>query len=261
MNPIPLRYFMQTPLMRILGIFFLALCVVGCREGNSNSAMTVQQIVDRSIEVSGGSNYENSRVSFIFRDRTYESENIPGKKVLRRITSTDSLEIVDVKENNTFRRYFNDSLIALPDTIAVKYANSVNSVHYFSRLPYGLNDKAVNKELLGEVTMNGIDYYKVKVTFDQENGGDDFEDAYLYWFDKSTFKPTYLAYEFHVDGGGMRFREALNERFVSGIRFVDYNNYKPVKGFTGDFDDIDSLFDSGQLELLSKIELKGIEVN
>ena len=29
------------------------------------------------------------------------------------------------------------------------------------------------------------------------------------------------------DGIGLRFREAFNERYINGIRFVDYNNYKP----------------------------------
>jgi len=71
-------------------------------------------------------------------------------------------------------------------------------------------------------------YYKLKVTFDQDGGGDDFDDTYVYFFNKATFKPDYLAYDFHVNGGGMRFREAYNERYVNGIRFVDYNNMKPI---------------------------------
>ena len=49
----------------------------------------------------------------------------------------------------------------------------------------------------------------------------------MYWFNKETFKPDYLAYDFHTDGGGVRFRKAYNERYVDGIRFVDYENYKP----------------------------------
>ena len=128
------------------------------------------------------------------------------------------------------------------------------------KLPFGLNDKAVNKTLLGEVKIKDKDYYKVKVTFDQDMGGEDFEDVYLYWFNKQTLKPDYLAYEFHVNGGGQRFREAFNERYVDSIRFVDYNNYKPkVKGT--DIMDIDSLFEADGLELLSKIELFELTVN
>jgi hypothetical protein len=57
----------------------------------------------------------------------------------------------------------------------------------------------------------------------------------------------------------MRFREAYNERFVNGIRFVDYNNYKPLNTEMTIFE-TDSLFESGNLKLLSKIELKNIKV-
>lgn len=232
--------------------------LLSCNETKEKS-LTAQQIVDKAIAVSGGQRYQSQKVSFTFRDREYNSEVVSGKKVLRRISPSDSISITDVLENQDFKRFFNDSLIELPDTLANRYANSVNSVHYFARLPYGLNDPAVNKVFLGESTINGNAFYKVKVTFDPENGGEDFEDTYLYWFDQTSFKPMYLAYEFHVNDGGIRFREAYNERYIEGIRFVDYNNYKPLEKAV-DFFQVDSLFMADQLELLSKIELKDIQV-
>jgi hypothetical protein len=56
----------------------------------------------------------------------------------------------------------------------------------------------------------------------------------------------------------MRFRAAYNERRVGGIRFVDYRNFKyegklPVTS-------LDRLYTEGELELLSLVELKDIEV-
>ncbi|MEM8506787.1 MAG: DUF6503 family protein [Bacteroidota bacterium] len=239
----------------VMGLFFLMLACVETRK----QPPTAQQIVDSAIKASGGQVYKTQKVAFTFRNRNYVSEVIDGKKVVQRISFSDSMTITDVLENQDFRRFFNDSLIDLPDTLANRYANSVNSVHYFARLPFGLNDPAVNKTFLGTSAINGENFYKVKVTFDQDNGGEDFEDTYLYWFDQTTFTPKYLAYEFHVDGGGMRFREAYNERYVGGIRFVDYNNYKP-RDKAVDFFKIDSLFMAEQLELLSKIELREIQV-
>ncbi|NNJ88175.1 MAG: deoxyribose-phosphate aldolase, partial [Eudoraea sp.] len=118
---------------------------------------------------------------------------------------------------------------------------------------------AVQKELLGKNQIKGKDYYKIKVTFDQQGGGNDYEDVYLYWIDQKTYKPTYLAYEFHVNGGGLRFREAYNERYVEGIRFVDYYNYKP-KG-EARITRLDALYENGELELLSDIELENIVVS
>ena len=52
---------------------------------------------------------------------------------------------------------------------------------------------------------------------------------------------------------GLRFREAFNERYVNGLRFVDYNNYKP-KSLDIPLTQLDELFQNEQLTLLSKIE-------
>ncbi|MEX0315670.1 MAG: DUF6503 family protein [Allomuricauda sp.] len=244
--------------MRKTLIGILTLFVLSCKD-KPKTEVTVQEIVDKSINVSGGDMYASHGTSFEFRNRKYISQNVDGKKILKRVSMLDSVTILDIKTNTSFERYMNNTMTDLPDSISNRYANSVNSVHYFARLPFGLNDRAVNKELLGEETLKGKEYYKVKVTFDQAGGGDDFDDTYVYWFNKETFKPDYLAYDFHVNGGGQRFREAYNERYVNGIRFVDYNNYKPKTKGT-DILGIGQLFEKGELDLLSKIELSKIEV-
>ncbi|MGB5555200.1 MAG: DUF6503 family protein [Flavobacteriaceae bacterium] len=240
-------------LVRFVITLFL---VVSCVEQNTKE-LTAQQLVDKSIEASGGNLYRTSAISFDFRDKTYTSETAGSTRVLKRITKTDSSEVVDVRTDMKFQRFVNDSLVVLPDTLAVKYSNSVNSVHYFAYLPYGLNDPAVNKELIGKITLKNKEYYKIKITFDQQGGGDDFKDIYVYWLNAETFKPDYLAYVFYEDGGGMRFREAFNERYVGGIRFVDYHNYKPKLPIAS-IQEIDKAFESGGLELLSTIELTNI---
>lgn len=240
-------------------IILLSVAIFSCK--GTDKKLSVQEIVDKSIEVSGGvSNYENSRISFNFRGLKYISEANGKEKTLKRIRKNDTVYLLDVLSPSGFQRFENDSLVVLHDSMATKYGNSVNSVHYFSKLPYGLNDPAVNKELLGETKIKGKSYYKIKVTFDQEGGGDDFDDTYVYFFNTSTFKPDYLAYDFHVDGGGMRFREAYNERYVNEIRFVDYINMQPIDNNTSVLQ-VDSLFNNDRLKLLSKIELTDIEVN
>lgn len=244
--------------MKVVYFFPLVLLLVSCKE-KVPTGLTAQEIVDKSISVSGGGHYGNSDLSYQFRDYQYVSEWKGGKRILKRIGYKDSLKVEDVKGLQGFDRFVNDSLVPLRDSIANLYANSVNSVHYFAYLPYGLNDPAVNKELMGEVAIRGKAYYKVKVTFDQKGGGKDYEDIYLYWFNKETFKPDYLAYRFYVDGGGIRFRVAYNERYLGGIRFVDYENYKAPPG-DSNFYDVDVLYENNQLKLLSKIELEDIRV-
>ncbi len=244
--------------MKRILIALTMVTAISCKEEPKKS-IDVEEIVDQSIADSGGKLFEKYKVTFDFRDKKYVSENIEGIRVYTRISDLDSARITDVKRGDDFKRYMNDSLVSVKDSMAVVYSNSINSVHYFVRLPYGLKDAAVNKELLGTETIADKEYYKVKVTFDQQGGGDDFEDTYLYWFDMETFKPDYLAYDFHVNGGGQRFRKAYNERYLKGIRFVDYENFKPNDNGSGILE-IGQLYDKGGLELLSKIELKNISV-
>ena len=141
------------------------------------------------------------------------------------------------------------------------YSASVNSVHYFSVLPYGLNDRAVKRTYLKLLKVKGKEYHKIKVAFNKDGGGEDFEDVFMYWINTKTFKADYLAYSYNEDGGlGLRFREAYNERYIEGVRFVDYYNYKP-KNENASLENLDNLFEVDGLSLLSKIELKNILVN
>ncbi len=241
----------------LLVFLFLLISLAACKP-KGPEPLTAAEVVDSAIAVAGGPLYRTSRISFDFRERTYESFLEDGSKVLTRETVTDSGIIRDVRAASAFKRYLNDSLLTLADTTAHKYSNSVNSVHYFAYLPYGLNDRAVNKELLGKVTIKDAEYYKIRVTFQEEGGGEDFEDIFVYWFNTQTFRPDYLAYEFQTNGGGMRFREAYNDRNAGGIRFQDYINYKPVGKIS--VEDLDRLYSEGKLEELTRIELSGLRV-
>ena len=244
--------------MKVVSFLSLVFLIFSCKE-QARTTLSAQEIVDKSILVSGGEQYSTNDIFYKFREYQYASEWKDGDRILKRIGFTDSTKVLDVKGSQGFNRYINDSLVPLKDSIANLYANSVNSVHYFAYLPYGLNDPAVNKELLGEVAIRDKEYYKVKVTFDQKDGGKDYEDIYLYWFNKETFKPDYLAYKFYVDGGGIRFRAAYNERYLGGIRFVDYENYEASIG-DDTFYDVEVLYEKNKLKLLSKIELEDISV-
>jgi hypothetical protein len=136
----------------------------------------------------------------------------------------------------------------------------VNSVAYFAFLPYGLNDPAVYKTLVGDATLEGKDYHLIKVTFAEEGGGEDFDDEFLYWINKETYRIDYIAYTYHTDGGGVRLRKAINAHEVEGLVLLDYENYKPSDKKTP-LDDMEGLFKAGELELLSEIRLEDIRVD
>ena len=97
------------------------------------------------------------------------------------------------------------------------------------------------------------------VSFTEEGGGTDFDDTFVYWIHKENYTVDYLAYQYAVDDGGIRFREAYNPRIVNGIRFVDYNNYKP-ETLDIPLTELDAQFEKGVLKLLSKIETESVGV-
>ena len=126
-------------------------------------------------------------------------------------------------------------------------------------MPYGLNDESVNKTYLEKVIIKNQEYHKIKVTFSKNGGGEDHEDVFVYYVNTKLNKVDYFSYLYYVDGGGIRFREAYNERYVNGLRFVDYKNFKPEKE-DADLYTLDSLYKINELKLISKIELENISV-
>lgn len=243
--------------MKWIPILCMFLTLASCRP--KEAGLTVEQIVDRAILDACDGHCETATIEFTFRGRGYKSERRNGAYQFQRIFNDSTGSVRDVLSNEGFRRYRNDTLVPVVDSMASRYANSVNSVHYFVQLPYGLNDSAARKELIGEAVINGKPYYEVEVTFVEEGGGTDFDDRFLYWIHKENFTVDFLAYSYATDGGGTRFREAYNVREVEGIRFVDYNNYKP-KSKEVTLSQLKELFEKGELQLLSKIETEDIRV-
>lgn len=242
--------------MKKLSVLILALSLFSCESNKEDT----NQIVTEAIEVAGGNEINNTEIEFVFRDIEYGAMHKDGLYEYVRIFKDDSSNVVrDELTNDGFKREINGKQVEVTDSMTAKYSNSVNSVIYFALLPIGLNDAAVNKTYLGEKEMKGKLYHKVKVTFDEEGGGQDHEDEFIYWINKETSKVDYLAYEYHTEGGGMRFREAYNERYVEGVRFVDYINYKPKSDI--ELAKIDEAYLSDNLEEVSKIELENIRVN
>lgn len=224
-----------------------------------SAQFTAQEIIDKTIENAGGVRYDNAIMHFTFRDKQYRSRRGEGKYKLERLIDKPNGVTHDIVSNSGLTRTIESCPVKVADSLITRISDGVNSVHYFASLPYGLNATAVHKKLVGESIIKGNSYYKIKITFDQEGGGTDFDDEFLYWIHKENFTIDYLAYKYAVDGGGIRFREAYNPRVVNGIRFVDYKNYKTDNLKTPLYD-LDELFKKEQLKLLSTIELRNIYV-
>ncbi len=239
--------------------FLLFIILLGLALVSFTIQFSAKEIIDKAIEQAGGSRYDNAIIHFTFRDKLYRSKRNDGAYELERTVNSFEGAILDVVSNSGLKRTVENCPVTIADSLITRISDGVNSVHYFATLPYGLNAPAVHKKLVTEGVVKGEKYYKIKVTFDKEGGGTDYEDEFLYWIHQERFTVDYLAYKYAVNGGGIRFREAYNPRVINGIRFVDYNNYKPAN-LNVSLSDLDNLFNKERLELLSKIELKDVFV-
>lgn len=212
-----------------------------------------QIIIDESIAHHGFGDFGNSGFSLRFRDKDYTYRNENGKyQYTRQQTDSAGAKIYDVLDNDGLVRYIDEQETEINDERRGAYARSVNSVIYFFRLPYGLNDDAVVKTFKGERQIKDKTYLEVQITFRQQGGGDHYEDLFLYWFDKEDFSMDYMAYLYFTDGGGIRFREAINQREVNGHLIQDYINFKP-KDEQVDIHSVLDLYKRDELIELSKI--------
>lgn len=237
--------------LSLLGMLILTAC---------NTQPDAQQIIDRSIEVHGGEHLQQSHLSFDFRKKHFELDFENGRFRYESFLDDSIGQVHDVLTNEGFSREVNGQTLDLSEEDNTKYMNTLNSVAYFALLPYYLNDPAVNKQLMGTTTIQEEPYYEIKVTFDQEGGGTDYEDEFVYWIHQDNYTMDYLAYSFHVNEGGTRFREAYNVREIGGIRFADYVNYEStVEDFA--LEDYERLFQEGKVKELSRIELENVVIN
>lgn len=218
-----------------------------------------RRIVERAVAVHGGDVLRHGIVSFTFRDRRFTATRDGGRFTYER-TFTDSTGLVhDVLGNDTLYREVDGVPVALTEAQRRSVESGLNSVVYFALLPFNLTDPAVQLRYLGPAEVEGEPYHEVEVTFRQEGGGRGYRDRYVYWFHRDRHTMDYLAYTFEEDGGGTRFRKALNTRTVGGVRFADYANYTS-DSLGADIERYDDLLHAGLLRKVSDVVLEDVRV-
>lgn len=224
---------------------------------------TAQEIVDQAIDASGTTPLQNGKATFTFRTIQYEYARKNGAFSYTRIQQDSTgIEVKDVLNNDGLIRFIAGQEAIITEEKRTAYTSSVNSVIYFAFLPLWLNDAAVNKSYDGIIEIKGTNYHKIKVTFNQEGGGEDFEDVFYYWFDTEDFSMDYIAYSYNEEeeGIGMRFRVAYNSRKVNGVTVQDYKNLKPKVKDSYSVDHLDEAYMKGDLKELSLIELENTNI-
>ncbi len=242
--------------MKYLTLLFIL--VIAC--ATPEKPLDADGIITNAIKAHGLNAITNKKIEFDFRDIHYTLLREEGKYTYTR-SFQDSLGYVeDILINSTeFTRLVDEEKLEVDSVWTGKYSNSVNSVLYFVELPLRLMDPAAIKTYKGISTVKGKNYHLIEVRFSEEDGGKDFEDVFLYWFDEQTFAMDYLAYSYITEGGGVRFREAFNKSEIGGVVFQDYINYKPEDKLTP-LEEMSTLYNDGELVELSRIENVNISV-
>jgi hypothetical protein len=257
-----------------LALLLVPSLLIACAQGDVEEAIEAkvkpapsptnqaQIIVDQAIAAHGGPILRHAVVAFDFRDKHFTITRNGGLYTYER-TYTDSTGAVrEVLNNDGIYREVDGVRVPLSEEATTKLATPLNSVPYFALLPFNLNDAAVQKRYLEEVDVEGEPYHKIEVTFQQEDGGSDFEDRFIYWFHKDRHTMDYFAYDYHRDEGGTRFRRAFNVRTIGGVRFADYHNFASdsLSGPETAIERYDEFLRTGAVELLSEIVLDKVTV-
>ncbi len=246
-------------------MFFLLSLVslsMACTDSPENSEpVTAQYVVDRAIEVYGGDILENARVTFDFRDKAFVMTRNSGVFSYERMyTDTAGADIHEIISNEGFTRLINGEQTDTDQDLLARMERSVNAVVYFTRLPNQLNDGAVIKRYLGKSVIEGQNYHEIEIMFEQEGGGRDYQDRFIYWFHTERFTMDYMAYYYYTDEQGSRFRKAVNIREIGGVKFQDYLNYTAPDITFDTIQDYETLFNEGRVELVSEITNENIVV-
>lgn len=237
-----------------------AFAIATCLSCVPDPASVAQSLIDQSIQAHGQELLQTHDIDFRFRDKHYSLQRGTNGYTYERSFLHAQDTITDrLNSNGSFERFINEQHVQLPDTLSLSYSNSLNSVMYFFQLPYVLNDPAANKRFKGPAVVQGRPHFVVEVTFDQQGGGTDFEDEFRYWFDAETLMMNYLAYQYHTNGGGVRFRVATNRKSYSDLWVQDYDNYAPRHKEIS-LDSLPRLWQLGELQKVSRIAKEEVRV-
>lgn len=237
-----------------LALITVSLFITYCASPNPD------EIVNEAIKSSGWNAFKNNDIEFDFRGVHFKVFHNNGRFIYEKIFLDTTQGIIrEGMTNDSTYKELNGLEILLEEAQKEKIRSSINQVVYFNLLPYKLNDTSVNKIFAGESVIKGKDYYKIKVTFDEKGGGDDYNDWFIYWFEKDTKSMDYFAYYYHTNGGSSRFRSVKKQHNVNGFVFYDWENFTSDE-IGDEIENYDQYYSAGKLKKVSDIELKNIEV-
>jgi hypothetical protein len=243
---------------KVVFMWLFMLTLLGCQSNNDLSdSVPTEKNTPKWVDKMWNAHGDLIAASFDFRDASYTFSHEKNAFRYTKTIQNDSVDQVDILTENAFWRIVDGDTLDLPQDKADAYAESLNSVIYFVCLPQKLKDPATILTDEGEMEVHGVTYRMLHVAFEEEGGGTDFEDEFMYWINKETNLMDYFAYRYHTNGGGVRFRSVSNRWNIDGMIFQDYINYEVPLDTA--FKEIPGLWTRAQLKELSRIENKNIQ--
>lgn len=215
-------------------LLLLPLCVLStaadAREAGKAAAEKVERlaIVERAIEHHGGELYRHSTTHFDLCSKSgcfQVSATVEGGHFVYDVSGKAREGLRRVRSTNDSVERWRDGE---PVPVSAKQAQGLRDWAmarvYFAFLPYRLDDPDVFKQDLGLVDWDGRSLHKVKVTF-TPGSSTDADDELMFWLDPETGRVELFAYSYWTNGGGLRFRRAVDHRRIGGLLFFDQENF------------------------------------
>ncbi len=241
--------------MSKLSLLLFLFTFLGCSTATRDLAT---DWIEKANIAHGTTVLDHASFRFTFREYTYGLTHRKYNKLYSRTKYTPAGHITDTFYNGRdFKRWINQKPVEVSDSLQKLYSESINSVLYFIQLPRVLKDAAAQARYLGEEDLLGEPYVRLKVTFQQAGGGEDYQDEYRYWIHQKTHLIDFLAYRFYSGKGGTRFRKVSHRKRVNGMIFQDYENFSPHTPFPP-LDSIASLYNKRKLKKVSDIQQQEI---
>lgn len=244
-----------------MGMLLVLVGITGCRPSNPPEA---KEILWQARKAHGSEMLKRAIVRFVFRGKSFEVRRFDGLFLYKRRYTDAAGTVEETLSNSGITQSINGKPQLLDEKVKAKIETDLNSVVYFALLPFNLADEAVQSEYLGQAEIAGEPYHKIEVRFTPSNGGKDWQDRYIYWFHQSSGTMDYLAYYYHTNETGSRFRKAVRVRDRLGVRFADYENYADTENtdqkIREDLVSFPVRFEQGRLRLLSEVNLEEISV-
>lgn len=218
---------------------------------------TADSILDLTINAHSVAQFKNNTYQFTFRKKRFSIIHKNNELIYQNEYIIEGDSIKNQLKGSELKQWKNGIEQTLTTKESAKISEGLNSVIYFATLPLKLQDEAVITEWKGQVKIKGNTYLQLGITFKEEGGGSDHDDEFMYWINETTHQIDYLAYNYKVNNGGVRFRSAYNKRKVNTIIFQDYINFKAQVGTS--LTDLPAAYENGQLEELSLIETEDIK--